>query len=431
VNAGPSRVMLVNKFLHHVGGVETYVQWLASTLREQGLEVGFFGMAPPGDEEVMSGLVGAKYFSPTRSFHGNLRDKVGSALSSIYSRQVAERFSMAMADFRPDLVHLHGTCYQLTPAVERVLQRTRVPSLTTLHEYKLMCSNQRLWNDNRNQKCLLCVGKGTTDRIQNMVATRCVKGSRSASLIASAELPVAQFTLERGSGPLHAPSRFMAELLASHDPRLRDRIRYLDLPWGDPVPVSTSNTESPRGPIRVVYLGRLAPEKGVHVLLDAWQSVVATVPGVVLELHGDGPASDAIRRQIASRRIRNVVLSGRYKHDSVPDILADAMFTVHPSVWPENSPFTVRESLQNGVPAIVADEGGLPEMVTRETGRVFQGGDAAALASSILSELASPRARTAGIRRAVAARAVSDQDHWSGLQELYRESAEIGQRQCP
>ncbi|WP_236077757.1 glycosyltransferase [Rhodococcus sp. P1Y] len=170
---------------------------------------------------------------------------------------------------------------------------------------------------------------------------------------------------------------------------------------------------------RVLYIGRLSEEKGVDVLLKGWPSVSAAYPGARLDIYGSGSASDSLVELAASLNLRNVSFFGRYEVNSLERILSDASLTVHPSRWAENSPYTVRESLQHGVPVVVSDRGGLPEMVEPGTGRVYGDDSPDLLASAILQTLEENAARSQRFWSALESRVVSDDHHYGGLMDLY------------
>jgi glycosyltransferase involved in cell wall biosynthesis len=86
----------------------------------------------------------------------------------------------------------------------------------------------------------------------------------------------------------------------------------------------------------------------------------------------------------------------------------------------------VRESLRHGVPVIVTDAGGMPEMVSSATGSIVPRDDPKAVADAIVDELVTMRrAGSRDLARAVSQRAVTDEAHLAGLQEIYEVSSAI------
>jgi len=132
----------------------------------------------------------------------------------------------------------------------------------------------------------------------------------------------------------------------------------------------------PDGPL-AMYVGRLAAEKEVDLLLAAWPEVERRT-GARLALVGDGPARRRLQRRAGSDRLFWLP----YQHDR--DRLADLLAAVDLAVAPcsiETFGLSALEALASGTPLLSADRGGVAETVGRsEAGAVFAAGEAGALA---------------------------------------------------
>jgi glycosyltransferase involved in cell wall biosynthesis len=157
--------------------------------------------------------------------------------------------------------------------------------------------------------------------------------------------------------------------------------------------------------LRVVCLGRLSPEKGQLVLVEAIDMLRAAGRDVHLELVGAGPDSDRIMREIERRQLADAIrLVGELDHPEVVDRLLAADVCCLPS-FAEGIPVSMMEAMALGVPVVASHVGGVPELaVDHCTAITVAPGDATALAHA-LGELADHpelRARLAGAaRRAV------------------------------
>jgi glycosyltransferase involved in cell wall biosynthesis len=105
-----------------------------------------------------------------------------------------------------------------------------------------------------------------------------------------------------------------------------------------------------------LYLGRLAPEKGVDTLVRAWEVVPNEVPLVVV---GDGPEAEALRGLAPA----HVEFRGQIPAEEVAPVLAQARALMVPSRWYEAAPRSIIEAYATGVPVIASDIGALPEAV--------------------------------------------------------------------
>lgn len=412
------RVLVVNKFLHHVGGVETYVDWQARNLGNIGIDVHFFGMTPPPGCDLLASVHGRATLTPNRDFNGSNLTAAKAAMSSIYSLRVGQLLDDAINRFQPDLVHFHSTSRQLTPSVAKAVTRRRLPAVLTAHEYKQVCASQRLWDERLNQVCTACLTGSALSRMANVASRRCVRGSTAASAFALLEIPIADNLWGGSNALIHAPSRFMGEVLQKA-PYIPNRVHVLDLPWGE----AESRVTAPGWERRVIYVGRLEKEKGVDVLLDAWRLFEQEQNGFELIIAGSGSERDSLELKARKLQLRGVRFIGRFERELLSELFGQVAVSVHPSQWYENSPYTVRESLLHGVPAIVTNVGGMPEMLDSNCGAIVPPSDPSSLRSAIVAELARQRAGTVELRKSVAARAMSDESHLKGLEKLYRAAA--------
>ena len=145
----------------------------------------------------------------------------------------------------------------------------------------------------------------------------------------------------------------------------------------------------------VVAVGRLHPQKGYDVLLDAvsrWAGDPRLPALPLVAVAGDGPLHDELAARIRAERLP-VQLLGR--RTDVADLLAAADLCVLPSRWEARS-LTAQEALRSGTPLVATRTGGLPELLG-EAAELVPVGDPAALAEAVVALLADPgrRARLA------------------------------------
>jgi glycosyltransferase involved in cell wall biosynthesis len=200
-------------------------------------------------------------------------------------------------------------------------------------------------------------------------------------------------------------------------------------------------------PPRLLFAGRLSPEKGVHVLAEAFDRVAAQRPEVSLDLvgkpgylpasvlrlmgpdpklktlaafYGDNPATGFARQVLSSQTSyrrsieRRLAPSARPRvrflehvpHERMPRVYAESAIIVVPSVWEEPFGLPVVEAMAAARPVVASRAGGMPELVAEgETGLLVEPDEPAALADALLTLLDDPQRRRAmgraGRRRAV------------------------------
>lgn len=147
----------------------------------------------------------------------------------------------------------------------------------------------------------------------------------------------------------------------------------------------TSRHRVPGEPFVVGYLGRLGMDKGVHVLADAIGELDRRMPGGVrLRLAGESRFVDPRAAQVVKRALTEIEPLIDRVGWVPPQELFDAIdVLVAPSVAPEPFGLVAAEAMSAGVPVIVSDAGGLPEVVGTENGRILPAGDGRALVEEI------------------------------------------------
>lgn len=151
----------------------------------------------------------------------------------------------------------------------------------------------------------------------------------------------------------------------------------------------------PSTPPTVLYVGRLAPEKGVGVLIDAFRRVVAGVPGARLRIVGDGPDRLILERRAAGLGPA-VEFAGEIPFARVHEAYRSAHVVAVPSVPTpgivEQWGFAAAEAMASGRAVVASRLGGLPDVVG-EAGVLVPPGDAPALAAALVALLGDPARR--------------------------------------
>ena len=155
-------------------------------------------------------------------------------------------------------------------------------------------------------------------------------------------------------------------------------------------------------PIMVGFLGRLVPEKGLLVLLDA----IARNVRLHLRIGGSGPLLDDLRERAAAAGVADrVELVGPVDPDDVVDFLRGLDVLAVPSLptpsWTEQFGRVAVEAMACGVPVVSSDAGALPDVVGG-AGIVVPAGDASALARALVEAggIRAPELRASGLARA-------------------------------
>jgi glycosyltransferase involved in cell wall biosynthesis len=249
------------------------------------------------------------------------------------------------AEFQPDVAHIHNTWWVLSPSVVAALGS--IPTVVTLHNYRLLCANSQLFRD--GHPCEDCVGRGPWRGVQH----RCYRRSFPASTLAAAAISIPRRLDVWRNVDLFlaltdfAKGRFVAGGLPEE--RLVVKPNFVD----DPGP----RLNAPSASTTVLFVGRLSTEKGIGVLLEAWSRV--RPDHLELLIVGDGPLADDVRA-LAPPGVRFL---GHLGQDQIRELMLGARALIFPSIWYEGQPMVLLEALAAGLPLVVSGIGGIPDTV--------------------------------------------------------------------
>ncbi|MGK5448192.1 glycosyltransferase family 4 protein [Streptomyces radiopugnans] len=253
-----------------------------------------------------------------------------------------------------DVVHAHaGEDLAVLPAARAVANRHGCPLVVTLH-----CSLRHTLRGGSPREAALRLLGGAVER-------RTAAG-------ADAVIALTPSTARRLAGDgvpaerIHAiPSGFAPDLFTRERP---DPFPYLPRP-------------------RVAYVGRLAAQKDVGTLLDAFARLPSG--GARLLVVGDGPQRAQLQARARPLSDR-VHFTGFLPHEQVPAVLAHVDVLVVPSRYEELGSVLV-EAMAAGLPVVASRVGGIPDLVRDgHNGLLVPPGDAAAFARAVGRLLGDP-----------------------------------------
>ena len=363
------KILMVNKFLYPNGGSETYIFKLGAYLESQGHEVQYFGMEHEG--RIVGNRVDA--YTSNMDFHGGSKlAKLLYPIKTIYSAEARKKIRMVLDDFQPDVCHLNNFNYQLTPSIILEIRKWEKQSghrckiIYTAHDYQLVCPNHMCYNPNTLENCEKCLG----GHFLNCTKGRCIHGSLAKSAVGTMEALFWKWMgVYKQIDTVICCSHFMKTKLDTNPvfaPKTVVMHNFVDR-------VEQKQVEKKD---YVLYFGRYSQEKGIGTLIQ----VAKELPQIPFVFAGSGPLEHLLDDV---PNIRNV---GFQRGEALEMLIREARFTVYPSEWYENCPFSVMESQMYGTPVLGADIGGIPELIkVGETGELFESGNVEELVQSIMA----------------------------------------------
>lgn len=378
-----------------LGGTEIYTWSVARALVAAGHEVSVFYPLTdvPGDRKRLTrdGVqlwraplpAGRPHENPAAQYWHTFRD-----------RAIEADFAAFLDATQPDLLHyqhVQGVSAQLI-----ALGRGR-PRVATLHDYWYFCANSQLIRPDGQ----VCSGPRFGWNCVDCATARADLASlRAARPLVALPFAYRNAYLRRLAGEVDqflAPSYFLrGQYIRQGFPPNRIHVleNGVDRDRLDVEP-SVPLAEPPARP-HFGFLGSLAWQKGVHVLVEAFNRLP---PAASLTIYGSETAFPEYAAQLkALARHPHIRFAGALDYRSVGAALRQLDALIVPSVWYENSPLVIQEAYAAGVPVIASRLGALAEKVQEGvTGYLFAAGDSADLGRVLAGLLAQPE-RLAALR---------------------------------
>jgi len=336
----------------------------AVALADRGVEVTFLGATGPVGPELAASRV--KTICLDQPELASVGSYPAVAWQGLWNATAARRTRelLAALDRSQTIVHLHAYTKSLTTSPVRAAVQAGFPILATLHDFFSICPTGNLYDYVKEVPCEL-----------KPLSPRCIVTNCDKRRYAHKLYRVARGALQRWPGLLPSGVEHFIGLSARSTELIRPylpRTAHV-YPLGNIIDLAARPAVDIRDGGALLFVGRLDPEKGVRLLLEA-----ADRAGASMVFVGDGPLRSAVE---SSGRHR---VTGWQTSSQVQSELDQARCLVFPSQWYETFGLVVSEAAARGVPAIVSDVSAAAERIRDGiTGFVFRSGDAAALAGCL------------------------------------------------
>jgi len=378
------KILLANDSAERVGGAEIYLYNLIDLLKKKGNQV-------------------ESYFSRDR-----LRLDI---LGSMFNIRNLVKIYKKMKRLNIDVLHIHK--YNLSLSVSPLIaaKLLKKKTVVTFHDFGLICANG--W----------CVDKDGKP-CDNPSSIRWVfRKSLSNKLFVKklydyVKNAIHIFLIRIFADVCICPSKAMADYIR----KIFKNKKVIYLPYFNSQNIKKDIKEISNN--KIAYVGRLNREKGVKCLIESYKLVIEEVPSAKLIIIGEGKERGNLER-LAKQLFPqgNIQFEGLMDHKDVIKIYKNVCVIVTPSLWVENNPLVLYESMAYGIPLIGSKIGGIPDMIKDSyNGYLVEVGKSNELAKKIIYLLKNKKkAMMMGERgRKILQEQFNDKDHLNKLIILYK-----------
>lgn len=413
-------LMVAHTFMpESMGGVENHALRLMQDLRILGHQAAImYRIHAPDSEEYALQLrefAGIPTYAVVHNFRGGVPTP-----HHYYNRGIETRFLEVVAEFCPDVIHVHHLG-GLSTSVIGAAKRLGLPVIWTLHDFWPMCVLSHLLTpDGRlcpgpdtGLRCVECLwlqrlakpetldlrarirelGLGESllrlPRFARDWVLLKLRGSDDTFKDEAAALPVRDRYMRQlllQPDLLISPSRFLIDMFESWGVP-RTRFHHLQNGVAPDLACHRIPSNAPRhAPFTFGFIGTVYPYKGADILIHAFAK--AAIPDAALRLWGAQPGSrfQSYAKDLGAlaQAVPNVVFEGAFAPPQLAEIMSAIDVLVVPSVLYENNPLVILEAFAMGIPVIAGNVGGMAELVQHEhNGLRFRVGDADDLAEKL------------------------------------------------
>lgn len=391
------RVLIAHNFYSSAqpSGENQTVEEIVQAARELGIDVSLFG--PSSDHLNALSAAG----------------RLGVARRAVWAPS-SSAFMEAVREARPDIVQVHNVYPNIAPMDLKRLTDAGIPVVHVIHNYRHTCIAGNHFRDGAS--CFDC----TSGRFGNLpgLVHGCYRGSRPQSAI-----------MTLSNSLFHGTWRNLYYTCISEHMRHyieaagfpRGRVRVIPNPVG-----SLAGSVDLSSGSDVLFAGRLEPEKGLTLLLEAWRGLDSAVKrGAFLHIAGSGSQADIA--QAVAREQGDVSYHGRLSPEALEDLGRRCKISAIPSLWDEPFGRIVVEAYRAGRGVVVTNRGALPELVqegrTGWVGATGVTGLRSALATAMLADSKSLRSASHGYWRSAFTReavAAQYRDWWQDIVECQK-----------
>jgi len=321
------KIAQIHNYYIHRGGEDVVLDLEYELLRSNGVDV-------------------IRFTAKNKKIEKNL---LRTAFSTIWSFSAYRCIYRFLINNKPDILHVHNTFPQLSPSIYWAASALKIPIVQTIHNYRFVCANALLLR--KGAPCELCVDKRV--RIYSIFYS-CYR----RSFFATVPIFWMQFihyllgTYQHKVDAYIVMTNFLKKIM------IRGGLPKSKL-YVKPHFVFKKTQKSCRRFFQIIFIGRIASEKGVELLLKAWISLKQSKYKLVIV--GDGPQKIELQNYYGFKK--NIKWLGWQSHKDILEYLSHSRYLVLTSLWYETFGMNIIEAFSSSTPVIAPAFGGFPELI--------------------------------------------------------------------
>lgn len=377
-------LFVIHNFLPYSStGVENYTFTLAKSLKRDHSVLIYSAIFDPLREKYSSFKYNYNKINVEAFYH----DSVSKIFSDITSNTLLDRrFEELISSFKPDIVHFQHLMFHSTGYAE-ILKNKGIPSVLTVHDFYYYCPDlgQKLFLGrfpcyNKSPiKCALCfrTSRINISQIDKIVYKRASKSSilsnigekipymtyivKGLRLFQSRPIPediikreIEMLNFLKSQNAILSPSLYYRDFYG----RFTGHNNIIHLDYGFEIPREKRILREKRDRLILGFVGTISRHKGAHLIIEVAKRFKDLIKILVW---GNDRNDRILSKRLKS--LKNVEYKGEFEHNRKEEAYKNIDYLIVPSIWEENSPLVIHESLLYNTPVIASNLGGNRELI--------------------------------------------------------------------
>jgi glycosyltransferase involved in cell wall biosynthesis len=375
------KILIIHYRYYQASGPERYLFNIMELLESKGHEVIPFSLKYKKNisskfSEYFPEPIGSKsefHYSAQENIHP--LNQISIIKNAFYNSNVYRGLDRLIKNEKPDIAYVFQFWGKLSSSIIQCCYDNKIPIVLRLSDYGLICSKYIFYRN--GEICTKCL-----DNKIHGALNKCVSNSVSKSIVNYMLLQNFYLTkMQNKINTIIVPSKTMYGILSDTANFKNIKIKQIATFLPKENKAEERNNKN-RTKYDFCYSGRIAIDKGVHVLINSLLilSKRKCYPKTLIVGDNDNDYAKDLEKTCKYNKL-NVSFTGYKQKSEVLNLVRQCNYLVVPSVWYDNMPNALIEAQSVGVPCIVSNIGSLPELVINgKNGYLFKPADSKDLA---------------------------------------------------